>query len=127
MQDVERQMAQASNGLSGGLKSQGYVVYAMKKIRCRSFGEDRSDYQNFSADDKGYTTDEDSGELIREPYESKAEDIAPKSALRDALEQLESGASQPGCDAFPGSAAVAGRLKVHYLSPVLKTLHKEKR
>ena len=112
MQDVERQMAQASNSLSGGLESpEVRGVRYEEDPGVDPFGEDQSDYQNFSADDRGYTTDEDSGELIREPYESKAEDIAPKSALRDALEQLESGASQYGYDAFPGSAAVAGRLE----------------
>ena len=37
--------------------------------------------------------------------------VAPKSVLQDALSRLQSGTSQYGYDAFPGSANTAGRLE----------------
>ena len=80
----------------------------------RAFGQDQSDYQNFRADDTGFTADEETGLIRRETFgESRGEsvDMAPKSALRDALTQLQTGTSQYGYDAFPGSADVAGRLE----------------
>ena len=39
--------------------------------------------------------------------------VAPKSALQDALSRLQSGTSQYGYDAFPGSADAAGRLEAN--------------
>ena len=80
----------------------------------RAFGQDQSEYQNFRADDTGFTADEETGLIRRETFgESRGEfvDMAPKSALRDALVQLQTGTSQYGYDAFPGSADVAGRLE----------------
>ena len=38
-------------------------------------------------------------------------EVAPKSVLQDALSRLQSGTSQYGYDAFPGSADAAGRLE----------------
>ena len=78
------------------------------------FGEDQSDFQNFRADDRGFTQDEESGLLRRETFdESRGEavDVAPKSALRDALVQLQRGTQQYGYDAFPGSADAETRLE----------------
>jgi len=125
MQDVERQMVQASNSLTGGLEApEVRGVRYEEDPGVDPFGEDQSDYQNFSADDRGYTTDEETGQLIREPYESKAEDIAPKSVLRDALEDLErardeqaglsstlSGVFGGGDEGIAGLAQVEGRLE----------------
>ena len=57
-----------------------------------AFGQDQSDYQNFKADDRGFTEDEETGLLRRETFdESRGEqfDVAPKSVLTDALSQLE--------------------------------------
>lgn len=63
----------------------------------RAFGQDQSDYQNFRADDTGFTSDEETGLIRRESFdESRGEsvDMAPKSALRDALAGLEREASR---------------------------------
>ena len=58
----------------------------------RAFGQDQSDFQTFKADDRGFTEDEETGLLRRETFdESRGEqfDIAPKSALNDALADLQ--------------------------------------
>ena len=107
--DVIRQMSQAGSSLADPPEVRGVGYEQVQDVD--PFGEDQSDFQNFSADDRGYTTDEDTGQLIREPYESKSEDIAPASALGDALAKLRAGTSQYGYEAFPGSAAVEGRLE----------------
>ena len=57
----------------------------------RAFGEDQSDFQNFKADDRGFTADEETGLIRRETFDEtrgEAVDIAPQSALRDALANL---------------------------------------
>ncbi len=80
----------------------------------RAFGQDQSDFQDFRADDTGFTADEETGLIRRETFgESRGESVtmAPKSVLRDALTQLQTGTSQYGYDSFPGSADVAGRLE----------------
>ena len=80
----------------------------------RAFGQDQSDFQDFRADDTGFTADEETGLIRRETFdESRGEsvDMAPKSSLRDALTRLQAGTSQYGYDEFPGSADVAGRLE----------------
>ena len=102
-------MSQAGSSLADPPEVRGVGYEQVQDVD--PFGEDQSDFQNFSADDRGYTTDEDTGQLIREPYESKSEDIAPASALGDALARLRAGTSQYGYEAFPGSAAVEGRLE----------------
>ena len=76
----------------------------------RAFGFDQSEFQNFTANDRGYETDDD-GLLVRSEYETKAEPMAPKSALKDSLDLLRSGTSQFGYSALPGAADVEGRIE----------------
>ena len=96
------------------------------------FGQNQDDFQNFSADDRGFTTDEETGELIREPYEAKREDIAPKSAIRDALVDLQTAKVKQqgfvgrlasvfgeGGGDLEGAADIEGRLE-DYLQPNLE-------
>ena len=76
----------------------------------RAFGQDQSDYQNFKADDTGFTEDEETGLVRRETFdESRGEqfDNAPKSVLRDALSQLE-GAKQENQGLVSRIASVFG-------------------
>ena len=72
------------------------------------------DEQTYRASDRGFTEDEETGLVRRETFSETRGDfgnVAPKSALVDALARLEAGTSQFGYDAFPGSADVAGRLE----------------
>ena len=104
---------QASLGNWGDGEIQG-VRYEDDDETARAFGQDQSDFQNFKADDRGFTEDEETGLLRRESFsETRGDfgDVAPKSALKDALSLLQSGTSQFGYEAFPGSADVAGRLE----------------
>jgi len=117
---------QASLGAWGDGEIKG-VGYEDDDELARAFGEDQSDYQVFQADDRGFTEDEETGLLRRENFdESRGEqyDIAPKSALKDALTALnaEQNPSPYGYDQYPGGvtqlttggstpAAVAGRLE----------------
>ena len=104
---------QASLGNWGDGEIQG-VRYEDDDETARAFGQDQSDFQNFKADDRGFTEDEETGLLRRESFsETRGDfgDVAPKSALVDALSALQAGTSQFGYDAFPGSADVAGRLE----------------
>ena len=104
---------QASLGNWGDGEIQG-VRYEDDDETARAFGQDQSDFQNFKADDRGFTEDEETGLLRRESFsETRGDfgDVAPTSALKDALSTLQSGTSQFGYDAFPGSADVAGRLE----------------
>ncbi len=117
---------QASLGDWGDGEVKG-VGYESDDEIARAFGEDQSDYQVFQADDRGFTEDEETGLLRRENFdESRGEqyDIAPKSALKDALSVLnaEQNPSPYGYDQYPGGvtqlrtsgstpAAVAGRLE----------------
>ena len=76
----------------------------------RAFGQDQSDFQNFKADDTGFTEDEETGLVRRETFdESRGEqfDNAPKSVLRDALTQLE-GAKQENQGLVSRIASVFG-------------------
>lgn len=78
------------------------------------FGEDQSDFQNFRADDVGFTQDEETGQLRRETFQETRGDavsISPKSALADALSQLQQGTQEYGYGAFPGAADAEGRLE----------------
>ena len=117
---------QASLGDWGDGEIKG-VGYEDDDELARAFGEDQSDYQVFQADDRGFTEDEETGLLRRENFEeSRGEqyDIAPKSALKDALTALNAveNPSPYGYDQYPGGvtqlrtsgstpAAVAGRLE----------------
>ena len=104
---------QASLGNWGDGEIQG-VRYEDDDETARAFGQDQSDFQNFKADDRGFTEDEETGLLRRESFsETRGDfgDVAPKSALKDALSLLQRGTSQFGYEAFPGSADVAGRLE----------------
>jgi len=111
--ESEWRQKQASLGVWGDGEIDGVGYEDMSETE-RAFGQDQSEYQNFRADDTGFTADEETGLIRRETFgESRGEfvDMAPKSALRDALVQLQTGTSQYGYDAFPGSADVAGRLE----------------
>ena len=134
--DVLRQMAQATattrDFSAPEIRGVGYGDYDDQAF---AFGEDpdygaydendrpvRRDKRSTQADDgqpynegdKGYTLDEETGLLRKETYdETRGEPVtmAPKSAMQDALAQLNSGTEQFGYDAFPGSADAAGRLE----------------
>ena len=104
---------QASLGNWGDGEIEG-VRYEDDDEIARAFGEDQSDFQTFKPDDRGFTEDEETGLLRRETFqETRGDfgDVAPASALKDALSRLEQGTSRYGYDAFPGSADVAGRLE----------------
>ena len=96
--DVLRQMVQSAATTTsdvGGGEIKG-VRYEDDDELARAFGQDQSDYQNFRADDRGFTQDEETGLLRRETFdETRGEqvDFAPQNAVRDALTQLE-GAAQ---------------------------------
>ena len=97
--DVMRQMVQSAATTTsdvGGGEIKG-VRYEDEDELARAFGEDQSDFQNFRADDRGFTTDEETGLLRRETFdETRGEsvDFAPQSAVRDALTQLEAEAGK---------------------------------
>ena len=126
-QDVLRRMAQSAatttTDVGGGeLKGVGYAGVSDEAF---AFGEDvayneqygstrADDEQTYRANDRGFTEDEETGLVRRENFEEtrgNMPDIAPKSALRDALARLEEGTQQFGYSAFPGSADVAARLE----------------
>ena len=74
----------------------------------------QDDFQNFTANDRGFTEDEETGILRRETFdESRGEEVsmAPTSAMRDALTRLQSGTGTFGYSTFPGSAGTEGRLE----------------
>ena len=63
----------------------------------RAFGEDQSDYQNFTPNDRGFTEDEETGLLRRETFEETRggeNDFAPQNAVRDALSELETASTK---------------------------------
>jgi hypothetical protein len=97
--DVMRQMVQAAATTTsdvGGGEIKG-VRYEDDDELARAFGEDQSDYQNFRADDRGFTQDEETGLLRRETFdETRGEsvDFAPQNAVRDALTELEAAAGK---------------------------------
>ena len=98
--DVLRQMVQSAATTTsdvGGGEIKG-VRYEDDDEIARTFGEDQSDFQNFRADDTGFTEDEETGLLRRETFDETRggeSDFAPQNAVRDALTQLER-ASQTG-------------------------------
>ena len=126
-QDVLRQMAQSAATTTtdvGTPELQG-VGYSGVSDEAFAFGEDvgyneqygstrADDEQTYRANDRGFTTDPETGLVRRENFEETRgdmPDIAPKSALRDALARLEQGTQQYGYGAFPGSADVVARLE----------------
>ena len=111
-EDVERQVAQAANSLTDGPELRGVGYKQVEDVD--PFGQSQDDFQNFTENDRGFTTDQETGVLRRETFdESRGEqyDVAPQSVLRDALTRLQSGTGTYGYEAFPGSAAVEGRLE----------------
>ena len=97
--DVMRQMVQSAATTTsdvGGGEIKG-VRYEDDDELARTFGEDQSDFQNFRADDRGFTQDEETGLLRRETFdETRGEqvDFAPQNAVRDALTELEAAAGK---------------------------------
>ena len=93
---AEWNQKQASLGNWGDGEVEG-VRYQDDDELVRAFGEDQSDFQNFRADDRGFTTDEETGLLRRETFDEtrgESADFAPQSAVRDALTDLEKAAGQ---------------------------------
>ena len=87
---------QASLGEWGDGEITG-VRYEDDDELARAFGEDQSDYQNFTANDRGFTEDEETGLLRRENFEETRggeSDFAPQNAVRDALTELEQAAGK---------------------------------
>jgi len=104
-QDVVRQMAQSlatTKSDVGSAEIEG-VGYKGVSDEAFAFGEDvayneqydstrADDEQTYRANDRGFTTDEETGLLRRENFEETRGDtspVAPKSALIDALSDLE--------------------------------------
>ena len=82
---------QASLGNWGDGEIAG-VRYEDDDENARAFGQDQSDFQNFTANDRGFTEDEETGLLRRENFEETRggeSDFAPQNAVRDALTELE--------------------------------------
>ena len=108
-----RQMAQAAATTReevGGPELKG-VSYLQDDDVAYAFGEDvgynyteggkkvtrADDEQTYRANDRGFTEDEDTGLVRRTNFEETRgsfESVAPKSALRDALQQLEGAKKQ---------------------------------
>ena len=87
---------QASLGNWGDGEIAG-VRYADQDELAAAFGEDQSDFQNFTANDRGFTEDEETGLLRRETFDETRggeNDFAPQNAVRDALSELETAATQ---------------------------------
>ena len=114
--DVLRNLAQAEKTTtsSSGTPELTGVGYQDVDEISDAFGLMQDDLQTYRADDRGFTTDEDTGLLRRETFqETKGDpvDIAPKSVLVDALNRLNAGTDTFGYDAFPGSSDAASRLE----------------
>ena len=133
--DVLRQMTQAAATTTDyvGTPEIDGVRYEGEDELARAFGESQDDYQNFKADDRGFTTDEETGELRRETmgetrgqYRGQKKDysyrdgkrvttytgepiyqnqtpVAGKSSVVDALNALKQSAAQQ-------ESGIAGRL-----------------
>lgn len=103
--DVLRQMMQSASSIStdvGTAEVQG-VGYKGEDDVAFAFGEDvgynslsgstrADDEQTYRDNDRGFTTDEETGLVRRENFEEtrgNSDPVAPKSALRDALGDLE--------------------------------------
>ena len=87
---------QASLGNWGDGEIPG-VRYEDDDELARAFGEDQSDFQNFNANDRGFTEDEETGLLRRENFEETRggeSDFAPQNAVRDALTELEAASAK---------------------------------
>ena len=94
-----RQIAQANKTTTNevgraeldGLRFQEDDEYAA------AFGQMQDDEQTYRADDRGFTTDEETGLLRRETFdETRGEEVkmAPKSVISDALKDLERAAAR---------------------------------
>jgi hypothetical protein len=73
------------------------IRYEDDDENARAFGQDQSDFQNFTSNDRGFTEDEETGLLRRETFgETRGgeNDFAPQNAVRDALTQLETASTQ---------------------------------
>ena len=122
-QDVMRQMAQAAATTReevGGPELKG-VGYKGEDDVAFAFGEDvgynsqygvtrADDEQTYRANDRGFTEDEETGQVRRETFEETRGDfetVAPKSAMADALRQLE-GAKKQDAGVFNAVARLFG-------------------
>ncbi len=109
-QDVVRQMAQSlattkSDVGSGEIEGVGYKGVSDEAF---AFGEDvayneqydttrADDEQTYRANDRGFTTDAETGLVRRENFDEtrgEFERVAPKSVLQDALSQLDTSAQR---------------------------------
>ena len=87
---------QASLGNWGDGEIAG-VRYADQDELAAAFGEDQSDFQNFTANDRGFTEDEETGLLRRETFDETRggeNDFAPQNAVRDALSELQTASTK---------------------------------
>ena len=76
-----------------------------------AFGQMQDDEQTYRADDRGFTTDEETGLLRRETFdETRGEEVkmAPKSAISDALSDLQRSAERQKRGAGGSIARVFG-------------------
>ena len=125
-QDVMRQMAQATATTRdevGGPELKG-VGYLQDDDVAYAFGEDvgynyteggkkvtrADDEQTYRANDRGFTEDPETGLVRRENFEETRgsfESVAPKSVLRDALQQLE-GTKKQDANVFSTVARIFG-------------------
>ena len=85
------QQKQGTNGEFSGDGELKGLRYEDEDESERAFGQDQSDFQNFQADDRGFTTDEETGLIRRENFEETRgteNDFAPQNAVRDAYNEL---------------------------------------
>ena len=129
--DVMRQMAQAGNTAVADvgtpeIRGAGYGEYddeafafgedvEYNQLNRKSGGTRADDEQTYRANDRGFTEDEETGLVRRESFEEtrgNQDPVAPKSALRDAIEDLErakgrdTGVMKAITQLFGGSAPV---------------------
>ena len=99
-QEAEAQRTWAQKQASLGEWGDGEIAgvrYEDDDELARAFGEDQSDYQNFTANDRGFTEDEETGLLRRENFaetRGTENDFAPQNAVRDALSELQTASTQ---------------------------------
>ena len=112
-QEAEAQRTWAQKQASLGNWGDGEIAgvrYEDDDEISRAFGQDQSDFQIFTGNDRGFTEDEETGLVRRENFEeTRGEqfDVAPKSVLSDALSQLE-GAKQENNGLVSRIASVFG-------------------
>ena len=108
-----RQIAQASKTTTNevGRAELDGLKFQEDDELAAAFGQMQDDEQTYRADDRGFTTDEETGLLRRETFdETRGEEVkmAPKSAISDALSDLQRSAERQKRGAGGSIARVFG-------------------